>query len=72
MYIFFCLILYFIIKLFQLKTQVLTTVAEMLKNIEIIRFLYPDFSLEKYESYLKEMVPHTNNWRYLKMRFVSL
>jgi hypothetical protein len=40
---FFCLILYFIIKLFQLKTQVLTTVAEMLKNIEIIRFLYPDF-----------------------------
>jgi ribosomal protein S18 acetylase RimI-like enzyme len=41
-----------------LKTQVLTTVAEMLKNIEIIRFLYPDFSSEKYESYLKEMVPH--------------
>jgi hypothetical protein len=41
-----------------LKTQVLTTVAEMLKNIELIRFLYPDFSLEKYESYLKEMVPH--------------
>jgi hypothetical protein len=30
----------------------------MLKNIELIRFLYPDFSLEKYESYLKEMVPH--------------
>ena len=41
-----------------MKTQVLTTVVEMLKNIEIIRFLYPDFSLEKYESYLKEMVPH--------------
>jgi ribosomal protein S18 acetylase RimI-like enzyme len=39
-----------------LKTQVLT-VAEMLKNIEIIRFLYPDFR-KKYESYLKEMVPH--------------
>jgi GNAT superfamily N-acetyltransferase len=39
-----------------LKTQVLTTVAEI-KNIEIIRF-HPDFSLEKYESYLKEMVPH--------------
>jgi GNAT superfamily N-acetyltransferase len=41
-----------------LKTKVLTTVAEMLQNIEIIRFLYPGFSLEKYESYLKEMVPH--------------
>jgi ribosomal protein S18 acetylase RimI-like enzyme len=45
-------------KPFQLKTKVLTTVAEMLQNIEIIRFLYPGFSLEKYESYLKEMVPH--------------
>jgi hypothetical protein len=30
----------------------------MLKNIEIIRFLYPDFFVRKYESYLKEMVPH--------------
>jgi hypothetical protein len=30
-------------KTIQLKTQVLTTVAEMLKNIELIRFLYPDF-----------------------------
>jgi GNAT superfamily N-acetyltransferase len=45
-------------KPFQLKTKVLTTVAEMLQNIEIIRFLYPGFSLEKYEFYLKEMVPH--------------
>jgi hypothetical protein len=29
----------------------------MLKNIELIRFLYPDFR-RKYESYLKEMVPN--------------
>lgn len=42
----------------QLKTRELTTVAEMLQNIELMRFLYPTFSLEKYESYLNEMVPH--------------
>tara|TARA_R110000851_G_scaffold165492_2_gene310459 strand:+ start:871 stop:1314 length:444 start_codon:yes stop_codon:yes gene_type:complete len=42
----------------QLYLKELTTVAEMLKNIEMMRFLYPSFSLEKYESYLKEMVPH--------------
>ena len=42
----------------QLYLKELTTVAEMLNNIEMMRFLYPSFSLEKYESYLKEMVPH--------------
>ncbi|PKH66728.1 N-acetyltransferase [Flavobacterium sp. ALD4] len=42
----------------QLYLKELTTVAEMLKNIEMMRFLYPSFSLEKYESYLNEMVPH--------------
>jgi GNAT superfamily N-acetyltransferase len=30
----------------------------MLKNIEVIRFLYPNFPIAKYESYLKEMIPH--------------
>jgi hypothetical protein len=29
----------------------------MLKNIELIRFLYPDF-VEKYESILKKWLPH--------------
>ncbi|MBE0392539.1 ribosomal protein S18 acetylase RimI-like enzyme [Flavobacterium sp. 7E] len=36
----------------------LTTVAEMVDNIELMRFLYPTFAIEKYESYLQEMVPH--------------
>jgi GNAT superfamily N-acetyltransferase len=36
----------------------LTTIDEMLANIEVIRFLYPTFTLEKYESYLMEMIPH--------------
>ncbi|MFV5694212.1 GNAT family N-acetyltransferase [Flavobacterium sp. LB3P122] len=36
----------------------LTTLQEMLNNIEVMRFLYPTFTLEKYESYLVEMIPH--------------
>lgn len=36
----------------------MTTVEEMLAQIEVIRHLYPKFTLEKYESYLKEMIPH--------------
>lgn len=42
----------------QLEIKELTTVAEMLGNIEVMRFLYPAFALEKYESYLVEMIPH--------------
>lgn len=36
----------------------MTTVEEMLAQIEVIRYLYPKFTLEKYESYLKDMIPH--------------
>ncbi len=36
----------------------MTTVEEMLAQIEVIRHLYPKFTLEKYESYLKQMIPH--------------
>lgn len=36
----------------------LTTVEEMLANIEVMKYLYPTFTLEKYESYLIEMIPH--------------
>jgi GNAT superfamily N-acetyltransferase len=36
----------------------LTTIEEMLANIEVMRFLYPTFTVEKYESYLVEMIPH--------------
>lgn len=36
----------------------LTTISEMLAQIETIRFLYPNISVEKYEAYLSQMVPH--------------
>jgi len=41
-----------------MKLQELTTINEMLDQVEAIRFLYPDLSLEKYEAYLSQMVPH--------------
>ena len=41
-----------------LKTIELTTIEEMLSQFEIMKHLYPKFTLEKYESYLKEMIPH--------------
>lgn len=40
----------------QLKE--LTTIEEMLVQIGTIHFLYPKMDSEKYESYLKEMLPH--------------
>nr|WP_314895830.1 GNAT family N-acetyltransferase [uncultured Flavobacterium sp.] len=42
----------------KLEIKELTTLDEMLSNIEVMRFLYPTFTLEKYESYLVEMIPH--------------
>ena len=42
----------------QLEIRELSTVAEMLGNIEVMRFLYPTFTVEKYETYLIEMIPH--------------
>ncbi|HEY4618510.1 MAG TPA: GNAT family N-acetyltransferase [Flavobacterium sp.] len=42
----------------QLDIKELTTIEEMLTNIEVMRFLYPAFTVEKYEGYLKEMIPH--------------
>jgi GNAT superfamily N-acetyltransferase len=42
----------------KLKLVELTTVPEMLTQIETIKHLYPKISLEKYDSYLQEMVPH--------------
>lgn len=36
----------------------LTTIDEMLVEIEILKHLYPTFTIEKYQSYLEEMVPH--------------
>lgn len=45
----------------QLKE--LSTVEEMLAQIETIHFLYPKMTLEKYKSYLEQMLPH--NYRQL-------
>lgn len=42
----------------KLQIQELTTIKEMLKQIDTIRFLYPNISPEKYEDYLSQMVPH--------------
>ncbi len=41
-----------------MRTQELTTIPEMLSQIEIIRFLYPKMSLERYESFLNDMITH--------------
>ncbi len=41
-----------------MKTKELTTIQEMLAQIEIIRHLYPNISKEKYKSHLTEMIPH--------------
>lgn len=42
----------------QLKIVELTTVPEMLAQINVMRHLYPKLTLEKYESYLQEMTLH--------------
>lgn len=36
----------------------LTTIPEMISHLEIIRQLYPEITLEKYQSYLEEMIAH--------------
>ena len=41
-----------------MKTVELTTIEEMLEQIEIIRHLYPNISEEKYKRYLEAMIPH--------------
>lgn len=41
-----------------MKIIELSTIPEMLAQIEMMRHLYPSFTIEKYESYLEEMIPH--------------
>jgi len=41
-----------------LKVKVLTTTSQMIEQLELIKQLYPSISLQKYESYLLEMIPH--------------
>lgn len=41
-----------------MKTVELTTIEEMVEQIEIIRHLYPNISEEKYKTYLETMIQH--------------
>ena len=41
-----------------MQTKELTSIQEMLAQFEIILHLYPDFSIDTYENYLQEMIPH--------------
>jgi GNAT superfamily N-acetyltransferase len=41
-----------------MQTKELTDLDEMLSQLEIIKHLYQNISKEKYEAYLKEMIPH--------------
>ena len=54
----FCLFLFYILNLTPLEIIELTTIPEILAQIEVMKHLYPNLTLEKYESYLQEMVPH--------------
>ena len=47
----------FISKSVKLEIKELTTVSQMLAQIEVMQNLYPKLSIEKYESYLNEMIP---------------
>jgi len=40
-----------------MKLQVLTSVEEMLSQIETIKFLYPNMTIERYEGFLTDMIP---------------
>lgn len=48
----------FILNFTQLKLIELITIHEMLAQIKVMQHLYPKLTVEKYESYLQEMIPH--------------
>ena len=41
-----------------MQIKELSTLEEMMSQIETMKYLYPNLTLEKYESYLQEMIPH--------------
>ena len=41
-----------------MKTIELSTIEEILAQLEVMKHLYPNLTVEKYESYLQEMIPH--------------
>jgi GNAT superfamily N-acetyltransferase len=42
----------------QLLIKELTTKQEMLAQFHVMQYLYTNFSLEKYDAYLSDMIPH--------------
>lgn len=42
----------------KVETKVLTTIDEMMAQFSIIQQLYPEITMEKYQSYLAQMIPH--------------
>jgi len=46
------------VKLLEVEIRELTTLPEMTAQLELIQQLYPKITLEKYESFLSEMIPH--------------
>lgn len=42
----------------KMETKILTSLTQMLEQFEIIQFLYPSITKEKYEEHLQEMIPH--------------
>jgi len=47
----------FIAKILEVEIKELTTVPEMTDQLELIQQLYPKITLEKYQSFLSEMIP---------------
>ncbi len=41
-----------------MEIKELITIDEMLDQLELVKQLYPKITLQKYQSYLEEMVPH--------------
>ena len=41
-----------------MKVKELHDIKEMLSHFDVIQFLYPNITIEKYESHLREMIPH--------------
>ena len=41
-----------------MEIKELITIDEMLDQLELVKQLYPEITLQKYQSYLEEMVPH--------------
>ncbi|WP_207788165.1 GNAT family N-acetyltransferase [Flavobacterium lotistagni] len=41
-----------------MEIKELTSIEEMLEQLQLLQFLYPELTHEKYKSYLEQMLPH--------------